>query len=475
MSRYLEIDSTYRNREQYPNPSNFTVLIAQSGTRDAAHAYDPVSLSAPEKTWSPNDLIHSGGTVSSNFNNKFEFIANFNTDQPKTESDYYVGSTITVNGVYTQITSWNLISQNDSDSWFTVTVFPEIDNIPNPSESVIFEQKTDFTTGAVFVPNGFLANNYYVGSILYNETKQDYRTILSYDGTHKMIGLDLSTKAGGIITSVGADDWLDSHVFSIRKSPPKYVGTFPTPPPIPGYNQATSFLLSTDTNVSVGDFIRITGASDNNRTCRITAYTGNGSPAVPANPNSNPPTPLIPEILANIATTNCIMNPVIDVTTSVNYEILQFSRDNAVPFTYTGSLVSQQEMVCYEIRLINLVLPNKILKSGGRVAFYPYVYVELQNVSSGTRNVIYSNNPNSTRMLFRAAIDDIPNPLISPFVKIDGDGMVQTVKFKPNDNFKFGVYLPNGEELETIYTDDFSPAPANPLLQVSALFSMKRL
>ena len=79
------------------------------------------------------------------------------------------------------------------------------------------------------------------------------------------------------------------------------------------------------------------------------------------------------------------------------FEILQFTRDNAVPFCYSGSLVSQQEMVCYEIELINLVLPNKTLTSGGRTAFYPYVYVELQNVSgasAGTKCVIYSNNPN---------------------------------------------------------------------------------
>jgi hypothetical protein len=78
-------------------------------------------------------------------------------------------------------------------------------------------------------------------------------------------------------------------------------------------------------------------------------------------------------------------------------------------------------------------------------------------------------------MLFRAAVDDIPNPVISPFVKIDGDGMVQTVKFKPNDNFKFGVYLPNGEPLETIFADNESPDSVDPLLQVSALFSIRRL
>ena len=160
------------------------------------------------------------------------------------------------------------------------------------------------------------------------------------------------------------------------------------------------------------------------------------------------------------------------------FEILQFTRDNVVPFTYTGSTVSQQQMVCYEVELINLVLPNLTLKTGGRVAFYPYVYVELQNItgsSGGNTNIIYSNNPNSVRRLFRAAIDDIPNPLISPFIKIDGDGMTQTIKFKPNDSFKFGVYLSDGTLFETVYEDSYGPAPANPLVQISAMFSMKKV
>jgi hypothetical protein len=129
---------------------------------------------------------------------------------------------------------------------------------------------------------------------------------------------------------------------------------------------------------------------------------------------------------------------------------------------------------------MNLVLPNRTLSvgKGGLIAFYPYVYVELANVSgtgAGIPNSIYSNNPNATRMTFRAAIDDIQNPLISPFIKIDGDGMVQTLKFKPNDNLRFSVHLPNGDVFQTDLTDTYSPGAPNPLVQISALFGIKRL
>ena len=161
-------------------------------------------------------------------------------------------------------------------------------------------------------------------------------------------------------------------------------------------------------------------------------------------------------------------------------ELLVSTCDNAVPFNYTGSLVSQSEAVCYEIELVNLILPNLELAvaRGGRIAFYPYVYVELSNVSSSQRagpGAIYSNNPNSTRMLFRAAVDDTPTPLISPFIKIDGDGMVQTVKFKPNDNLRFSVRMPRGEIFAVTEQDTVGPQSPNERVQVSVMFSVKKL
>ena len=160
--------------------------------------------------------------------------------------------------------------------------------------------------------------------------------------------------------------------------------------------------------------------------------------------------------------------------------VLLFSYDNANPFCYNGSTVSQQEMVCYEIQLINLILPNSTLGTGegSRIAFYPYVYVHLSNVSSagsGGACSIYSNNPHSTRMTFRVAITDIPNPLLSSFIKLSGNGMTQTLKFKPNDNLKFSVHLPNGEIYNTVLEEQTGPNQPEPLNQISALFGIKRL
>ena len=50
-NRYFEFDSSYRNREEYPNPANFVVEFTQSGQADAKTAKDPVSNASPILSW----------------------------------------------------------------------------------------------------------------------------------------------------------------------------------------------------------------------------------------------------------------------------------------------------------------------------------------------------------------------------------------------------------------------------------------
>jgi hypothetical protein len=120
-------------------------------------------------------------------------------------------------------------------------------------------------------------------------------------------------------------------------------------------------------------------------------------------------------------------------------------------YSYTGSTVSQQQLVDYEITLDYLILPNTTVsddKYAGKVQSCPYVYVELQNATSGLYNIMYSNNPSAKRMLFKALIDDYAVPDTTKFIKLKSV-MTQTIKFKPNDNLRFGVYLPDGTPFKT--------------------------
>ena len=67
------------------------------------------------------------------------------------------------------------------------------------------------------------------------------------------------------------------------------------------------------------------------------------------------------------------------------------------------------------------------------------------------------------------------NPLISQFTKNDASGMVQTIKFKPNDTLFFSVRLPDGEIFNTILDEHYSPYPPNYHAQISAAFRINRI
>lgn len=162
---------------------------------------------------------------------------------------------------------------------------------------------------------------------------------------------------------------------------------------------------------------------------------------------------------------------------STTFEILQFNTDNYNSLDYTTSVVASQQSICYELELNSLILPNVPLRSGigDTIAFYPYVYVELSSVMQGaSTSDLYSNNPNAKKMMFRAPIIHNYRLNEQKYVVTDGHGMVQTVKFSPNDAFQFSVYLPNGDLFMTD-ADFTSPNEPNPALQISACFSIRRL
>lgn len=458
--RYLEFDSTYRNRKEYPLPSVFNVLLGQSGTRNASTAYDPVSAAAPLITWVPNQLILSGGSIdlpaNAPLNTTSVFTIKFlTTAGANTTPDYYIGSPIQVASPSSQtviIKSWNALSLGVAGfDYFVVSVSPSFSVIPSGAVTFL-PNATNLTVGSFLIPNGADLNNYYVEYLIYNENLNQYKTIISYDASQRLACI-------GPLTG-----WALSHTYTLRKAPPQFTGILDTTIPPIFINTTTSFFVPLNTIVSVGDFIRFTGGPHANLSCRVISL---------GIIKSIPPDPAFNSLSVTV---DCILNPI--PVSGTTFEVLQFTRDNAVPFCYTGSLVSQQEMVCYEIRLTNLVIPNKLLKSGGRITSYPYVYVELQNVSAssaGTKCVIYSNNPHSPKMLFKAVISYRENHDILPYIQFTGGDMTQTVKFKPNDSLKFGVYLPDGRPVETIDKDYFSPLQSNPFVQVSATFEIMRL
>ncbi len=159
------------------------------------------------------------------------------------------------------------------------------------------------------------------------------------------------------------------------------------------------------------------------------------------------------------------------------YEILPEAKATTYPLKYSGSTVSQADVSCYDVALVDLLLPNVPLTTGSRIVEYPYVYVEVRTDGNDFRlgqNIITSNNPNATHALFVCAVTNIVDPSQATFVKIDASSMLQTIKFKPNSSMFFRVYLPDGTLFRPFQVDNPSPLPANPLLQVQCTFALTR-
>ena len=212
-TRYLEIASDYRDRTQFPNPSQFNVLIGQSGTRYRFNAYDPISINAPVVEWTPDNIFGGvNGTVTANLaNTEDTFLVCFPPPPPaippiliNTTLDYYKGLTINI-GMFPPATiiGSEYQSTNATGDCFWITVSPSLGSIPVAvTTSVIPMQTFDTTNGIFWVPESFFADSIYTGCFLWNDTTRTGFPIVWYDGATHTVGLDLSDPA--VSTAVAA-------------------------------------------------------------------------------------------------------------------------------------------------------------------------------------------------------------------------------------------------------------------------------
>ena len=457
--RYIEIDSSYRDRVKNPSPADFTLELAQTGNKDKFNAVDPISTAAPTLIFTGNFDLSGGDTVSGTVTAITPGIGaagdNVNVSVSMTAGEmqqiknWYVGSVLrdTTISENRRIIESKYINTTGGLDRGIFTVLSAYGNTFAVGDAVTIINPSDnsLPNSVIFIPQGnIFAENFYINKLLYDTTIDEVRTITNYNAILSLATLD-SPFGGG---------WANTDSYLIRTTVPIGTGTL-TGSTINTFDLPATF--SNVFNVYTGDFIRIISGPALGDIRRITSYSNATTPSLTG--SVHPSFSAIPG--------------------AADFELLQFTRDNYVPINYTGNIVSQQELVCYEIQLVNLILPNEILNTGlgGRITYYPFVYVELSNVSSPggqVKSIIYSNNPNSTRALFRVAVKDVPNPVLSNFVRLDANNMTQTVKFKPNDALHFKVTLPSGELFETVLNERFSPFLPNPLMQISALFSIKR-
>ena len=533
--KYIEIDSTYRNRNLWPNPGKFEVRISTTGRKDRQNADDPVSLSAPiGLSWSCGTFntivilpigelygkvleigLENAGDQKTTIKvipepgSSFQRIENYyngvvlknETQSTASRITSYVWMGINLDLVdVLQITVEGTLKIDDNDiiSIKDPTAFYD----PNPTDPPIPDMYSYF-----FVPNGRVGFNAYQGYKLYND-KGSYADILSYDTNTKLIKVNVTGKNWRI----GAD------ILSIRKEPPIRIDTIDNNIELSNSVFSLPSTFSDQLNFYNNSYIKI--FDDIRRVVRYETFTGTaigGSTTTVIFPEGasdvdgfyNNAYIKIEVPLINVrrikdyrvtgVSPNLIRTATVDLPFNFSvfagvdftfrsvfvspefgypitppFELLLFSQDNHNPFTYTAN---QDSTSSYQVELLDVILPNKILNCGfgSRIAFYPYLYVQLSNLPTNGTKIIYSNNPNVNSMVFRVPIYDVQNPISSAFVKLDGDGMLHTLTFKPNEDIFFSVLLPNGDIFKVVEEEKYSPYSPNPDIQISALFSFKNV
>lgn len=445
MFQYIELTSTFRDRNRDPNPSEFTIPLSQTGTRTFNNALDYVSNIAPIipvfETFTTQ--IASIAVVSVQQLNTFTYkIVGTNLSEIK---DAYNGMIVTIsNGTESQtstIASYQPIS--DAEGIFTTTTPITISTLVPPLTLTL--DTIDSVTAADEITLSIPGSSTYVpyrtnykGYILYNETLQESVSIISTNPTTRSVSaIDLPS------------NWLLTDVYSIRMKSPTLFGTGVA---VGGVITLTADVDSNALSLTVGEYNRMF--------VKLVDLTG--------------PT----EIIGVIQTYNPL-----DITISqpvpngmYMFEILLFSYDNLVPYSFDGTTNVHNDQ-CMQVELLNIIIPNIDLQSKYKTPIdIPFLYVEIKSGNGGVAPYkLNSNNPNANHAIFRAPVDDTSFKLESPFLRIDGDGMVQTLKFKVNESMYLRVYTPDGELLLKNIIDTSSPHLPNEFIQISAMFSVMKL
>jgi hypothetical protein len=168
------------------------------------------------------------------------------------------------------------------------------------------------------------------------------------------------------------------------------------------------------------------------------------------------------------------------------YEILTFSYDHAQPLNYAGTDIFSNPR-CSTVNLVNCIIPNYIPlanRNGGYITDYPYVFIALYTEGNRTYNQPFmSMSPFSDRALFKVPISPNSDAFTTQFLTLNSGITSQNVYFKHNDNFRFEIFLPNGEPIRfnpalfNFKTGTFTyflglgfPVPADPKANVQATF-----
>lgn len=471
---YLELDSTFRDRQSWPNPGNFQAILA-SFRATSGDMEDPVSQSEPVNAWT-SGLFNVNSVGSNNISGQIENInlgnANsatlieFRVNDPnllQPRKNYYRNAVLRnlTNQTLARISEYIYMGNNRGQT----TLYQDSAFVYNFGDLIEIVDPTDFTDSLnsfLFVPAGSIFTQNYLGKLIYNETLADSRTISNYDNQTNLIKISSPSIESSFST------WTTQDNYSIRQVAPAFTFSIDDASSTSSQIVITGPAASDVNNTYLAWYIRIPktiyDTVDTAESRRIVNYDGVTKIAI-VNPafNSLPPTGLATGLVDADPTS---------VARFQSAELMQYSYDNANPLNWSSSL--SQETPLYSIKLRRLVLPNQILAvgTGSKPAYQPYFYVELSSGDPWSPFYnIYSNNPNAVHAIFRATVKNIQDLETSQFIALKGDGMRQIIRFRLDSTIRMRILIPStGQTFKTVTSDTVAPAVPNPAIQINALF-----
>ena len=441
VKKYIEIDSTYRNRLVYPLQSQFKVNVGNSGqTIGLDNARDPITEGTSEWTW------NGMGTFSNLLRGTPEALQLNPISSPIIpKRGYFVedvptGQTALIDSVFVPgvpFFATIVLETPFGDAWVN-------------NSSVSFSVNEDSTHVYFPFPEN-QQDNAFKGWYLTQIEANDFNSsiVTNYNQKFSMLTLDTALPA-----------FVNTGTFEISKGPVVMAGYNPAAGTWSGNQAQLSTNASTVDDAYNGMIIKF---------IRRENITGNP-------PSQGVIFPTYYTVITDYdgaTQTATLRDPVPNYGSTVRaYSISTFTQDISSFLNISNSYENRRRL--YRVSCNNLILPNVPLakENGGRPAFYPYVYVVLSNTAIGTFSLIMSNNPNSQRAVFRCPIGDTDNPTIATFLKVRSE-QIQTFEFNIYEDIIFEVYLPDGTLFQTMNLDTISPIPPNPNLQISAVFSFE--
>lgn len=230
----------------------------------------------------------------------------------------------------------------------------------------------------------------------------------------------------------------------------------------PAIGAATTTLTiiggSTRANEYVNNYLRVLGST---QSYRIVSYNATTLVATV--------TPAIPSIA--------------DLSIVEIYDV----QENYHGLTNAGSQLSKTSMCNHDIRLEWLRIPRHPLfvnnvdanappvSASKLISEFPYVIIEFRNVNEGSNNVIQSNTKATRRAQFILPVDDLSTATPGRFITLRSNYSI-VMKFNPIDPIRFLVTIPDGTPIKFDPDDEsLNLSQVNPDIQISALFSVKRV